>query len=46
MKRKKTGVIIFAGALLSVLAGLTAAAQDKYTEKVPNGLSFSEFRGY
>src|SRR5579885_2402187 len=32
------------------LAGLSAAvaiaAQDRYTVKVPNGLAFSEFRGY
>jgi hypothetical protein len=32
--------------ILSVLVGLTLAAQDKYTMKVPNGLAFSEFRGY
>jgi hypothetical protein len=25
---------------------LALAAQDKYTVKVPNGLAFSEFRGY
>jgi len=25
---------------------LAMAAQDKYTVKVPNGLAFSEFRGY
>jgi hypothetical protein len=25
---------------------MTLAAQDKYTLKVPNGLAFSEFRGY
>jgi hypothetical protein len=46
MKRKKIGVIVFGGVFLSVVAGLAVAAQDKYTEKVPNGLSFSEFRGY
>src|SRR4029077_8382508 len=26
--------------------GAAIAAQDKYTLKVPNGLAFSEFRGY
>ena len=31
---------------VSVVAGFAIAAQDKYTVKVPNGLSFSEFRGY
>src|ERR1700678_1902800 len=33
-------------ASLSVLGGMALAAQDKYTEKVPGGLAFSEFRGY
>ena len=33
--------------LLIVISGLaTSAPQDKYTLKVPNGLAFSEFRGY
>jgi hypothetical protein len=27
-------------------AGVAISAQDKYTLKLPNGLSFSEFRGY
>src|SRR5580704_12852284 len=30
----------------AVLGGLAMSAQDKYTVKVPNGLAFSEFRGY
>ncbi len=29
-----------------ILAGSAAGAQDKYSVKVPNGLSFSEFKGY
>ena len=34
-------------AALAVLAtGAAISAQDKYTVKVPNGLAFSEFRGY
>ena len=32
--------------LLAVMGGWAIAAQDKYTVKVPNGLSFSEFKGY
>jgi len=32
--------------LLAVLGGLAISAQDKYTLQVPNGLAFSEFRGY
>jgi hypothetical protein len=46
MKRKRTRVSMLLGALLFVLAALALAAQDKYILKVPNGLSFSEFRGY
>jgi hypothetical protein len=34
-------------AVLAVLAaGAAISAQDKYTLKVPNGLAFSEFRGF
>jgi Cytochrome P460 len=36
--------VIVIGAV--VLGGMALAAQDKYTVKVPNGLSFSEFRGF
>ena len=46
MKRKSIAVIVFVEVFLSVLVALAMAAQDKYTLKVPNGLSFSEFRGY
>ena len=31
---------------LAVLGGKAISAQDKYTVQVPNGLAFSEFRGY
>jgi hypothetical protein len=33
-------------AMLAVLSGSAVSAQDKYTLQVPNGLPFSEFRGY
>ena len=33
-------------AVLGLMGGLAISAQDKYTVKVPNGLAFSEFRGY
>jgi hypothetical protein len=46
MKRKRIGVIVFVGVFLSVLVALATAAQNKYALKVPNGLAFSEFRGY
>jgi hypothetical protein len=37
-------VIVAASA--AALGGIALAAQDKYTLQVPNGLAFSEFRGY
>jgi len=58
MKSKSTQIMVFAGAFLSGIGLLALAAQDKdtvqdkeavqdkYTVKVPNGLAFSEFRGY
>jgi len=33
-------------ALAALAAGAAISAQDKYTLKVPNGLAFSEFKGY
>jgi hypothetical protein len=41
--------IIMASAVAVVLAisgGIALSAQDRYTVKAPNGLSFSEFKGY
>src|SRR4249920_2616180 len=46
MRHKSIRVTVFAGVVLSVIAGLALAAEDKYTVKVPGGLAFSEFRGY
>ena len=34
------------GIAVTVLGGMALAAQDKYTVQVPNGLAFSDFRGY
>jgi hypothetical protein len=39
-------LMVLAGVVLAVLAGRAISAQDKYTLSVPNGLAFSEFRGY
>ena len=33
-------------AVLAILDGRAISAQDKYTVQVPNGLAFSEFRGF
>jgi hypothetical protein len=46
VKGKTIRVTLFVGVFLSVLVALALAAQDRYTLKVPNGLAFSEFRGY
>jgi hypothetical protein len=46
MSGKTIRVTLYVGVLLSVLVALAMAAQDRYTLKVPNGLAFSDFRGY
>jgi hypothetical protein len=46
MKRKGMPAIVIAIGSLSVFSVLLLAGQDKYTLQVPNGLAFSEFRGY
>jgi len=32
--------------VFAAVAAMALAAQDKYTLRVPNGLAFSDFRGY
>jgi Cytochrome P460 len=39
-------LMVIVAVVLAVVGGMTLAAQDKYTVQVPNGLAFSEFRGY
>jgi Cytochrome P460 len=46
MTRGPSSVIVIIAVLAAALASMALAAQDKYTLKVPNGLAFSEFRGY
>src|SRR5208283_5257922 len=46
MKIRSIPVIVIMLALLSVLGSMAIPAQDKYTAQVPNGLAFSDFRGY
>ena len=46
MKGKTIRVALYVGVFLSVLVALAMAAQDRYTLKVPNGLAFSDFKGY
>ena len=44
--RHSIRVTVFVGLILSAVAALELAAQDKYAVKVPGGLALSEFRGY
>ena len=47
MKGKSILISVGVTAALAVLAnGAAISAQDRYTLKVPNGLAFSEFKGY
>jgi hypothetical protein len=47
MKGKNMWIWVGITLALAVLAtGAAISAQDKYTVKVPNGLAFSEFKGY
>ena len=46
MKKTSFPAIVVVVALLAVLASVAVAGQDKYTLQVPNGLPFSDFRGY
>jgi hypothetical protein len=46
MTRVLSGLMVFIAVALAVLGGRAISAQDKYTVQVPNGLAFSEFRGY
>jgi cytochrome P460 len=46
MTRSPSSVIVIIAVLLAVLGSIALAAQDKYTLQVPNGLAFSNFRGY
>jgi hypothetical protein len=47
MKSKSMPISVGITVALAVLAtGAAISAQDRYTVKVPNGLSFSEFKGY
>ena len=46
MRHKGIRAIGMVGFILSVVAALVLASEDKYAVKVPGGLAFSEFRGY
>ena len=46
MTRSQCWLVTAIAAFLAVFGGMTLAAQDKSSLKVPNGLAFSEFSGY
>jgi hypothetical protein len=47
MDRSRTLLAVASTVIVAaVLGGRAISAQDKYTVQVPNGLAFSEFRGY
>jgi len=46
MTRIPFSVIVIIAVVVAVFGGRAISAQDKYTVQVPNGLAFSEFRGY
>ena len=45
MKRQHIASIVIVSTSIFVV-GITLAAQDRYTLKSPNGISYSEFKGY
>ena len=44
MKNRRISIVT--AGVLAVLGSTSLSAQDKYSLKVPDGLSFSEFKGY
>ena len=46
MGSKRIAAIVGIAVVLAVLGAAAVLAQDKYTLKIPDGLAFSEFRGY
>jgi hypothetical protein len=45
-RSRALSVAAFGAALAILCGGLAISAQDKYTLQVPDGLAFSDFRGY
>ena len=46
MKRPRSSAAAFLVAVLAVVGGIALAAQNRYALRVPDGLAFSDFRGY
>ena len=46
MTRIASALIVILAAVFGLFGGRAIFAQDRYTVQVPNGLAFSEFKGY
>jgi hypothetical protein len=46
MKRNSLPTAAIVAVSLAVVGGMAFAAQDRFTLKVPNGIAFSDFKGY
>ena len=46
MTRSPSWPIMITAVSLALVGGMALAAQDKYTLQAPEGLAFSDFRGY
>jgi cytochrome P460 len=46
MNRKSMWIVATTTLALAVVSGVALSALDKYTLKLPNGLAFSDFKGY
>src|SRR5262245_44571888 len=46
MRRGQSWLAVIAAVVIPVLGGKAISAQDKYTLQVPDGVAFSDFRGY
>lgn len=46
MKSKTTFIVATTVLGLAVVSGIALSAQDRYTVQLPNGISFSDWRGY
>jgi len=46
MTRKTMWIVATTMLALAVMGGVAVSKQDKYTLKLPNGLAFSDFKGY
>ena len=46
MTRHPSWLMAMIAVVLAVFGGRAISAQDKYAVQVPNGLAFSEFKGY